>query len=201
MSFDENIINKDYIFHGSHEPDLEILKPLSVLHGEENKKVLYLTDNIPYAIVYIWSSEKTGYGKWVTSWLKDGVTYYEEQFPDQLKAFYEGVSGYLYCVNSSDSILTMPNREGLFYSTKSIAVEKTLYIEDVYNELIKYEKQGKFKLYRFSEASKEKQEELTDRIASVIIKDGLLDAAEDKNGFFKKYFSKAWEKAQNSINI
>lgn len=199
MSITKSSLNGNYLFHGSHEPELNILKPLSKLHGEDNKKVVYLTDNIPYAIVYIWSQEKTGYSKWVTSWLKDGVAYYEEQFPDQLKAFYEGVSGYLYCLSKSDSILSMQGREGLFYSTESVSVEKSVYIEDVYNELLKYEKQGKFKLYRFSEATKEKQEDLTDRIASVIKRDGLHDAAEDKNGFFKKYFSEAWEKSLKKI--
>ncbi len=89
---------KNYFYHGSISSNITELKALSLLH-DENKKVLYLTDNIPYALFYIWDGKHNNYDrKFVTGWIKNGITYYEELFPMQLEIFYKGVSGYLYCV-------------------------------------------------------------------------------------------------------
>ncbi len=86
----------DYLYHGSIISGIKYIKPNSRLHGSD-KEVVYLTDNIPYALFYIWDKEHNHYsGKHVTAWIKDGTAYYEEQFPNQLKTFYKGVSGYLY---------------------------------------------------------------------------------------------------------
>lgn len=86
----------DFLYHGSSPQGINVLKPLSKLHGS-NQKAVYLTENIPHALVYIWDSIKIGTcQKWVTCGLKNGIVYYEEQFPNQLQTFYEGVEGYIY---------------------------------------------------------------------------------------------------------
>lgn len=74
--------------------------------------------------------------KWVTGWLKDGVAYYEEQFPGQLKAFYEGVHGYVYSVLRGDEIQSVPQRDDLFYSNTPLNVHCVTEIPDVYQELL-----------------------------------------------------------------
>jgi hypothetical protein len=85
-----------YLYHGSYVSGIQELKANSKLHDTE-QNVVYLTDNIPYALFYIWDAEYNGMpGKYVTGWLKDGIAYYEEQFPEQLKTLYQGVCGYLY---------------------------------------------------------------------------------------------------------
>lgn len=125
-----------YFYHGSIVSGIKNLKPFSPLHGSD-KRVVYLTDNIPYSLFYIWDKEHNHLeGKHVTAWIKDGIAYYEEQFPEQLKAFYNGVSGYLYAVASSNNIFKMEGREQLYYTMEVIETEREEYISDVYNELI-----------------------------------------------------------------
>ncbi len=135
-------------------------------------------------------------------WIKNGAAYYEEQFPEQLKAFYSGVSGYLYTVPCSSVISEMEGRERLFYSTEAVETETEEYIPDVYNELIKYETAGKLKVRRFNEQSEERKNELVDMIAHVIAKNGYIknpDKAEA--GFYRRYFAEAWERAEKTNNF
>lgn len=185
-------------YHGSVVADLTELQQLSKLHQSE-ERVVYLSSNLPYVLFYVWDTEKTGSSrKWVTAWLKDGVAYYEEQFPGQLKAFYEGVRGYVYSILPDDRVQPMPQREDLFCSSTPIKVYRTQEIPDVYQALLQYECEGKFKLLRFEDASPEKQEELIYRIATYIRESKLSEQDSEHSRFMKKYFKDAWKKAQEA---
>ena len=186
-------------YHGSAIAELTELQPLSKLHQSENR-VVYLSSTLPYVLFYIWDTEKTGSShQWVTGWLKDGVAYYEEQFPGQLRAFYEGVRGYVYSVMPSDSIQSMPQREDLFYSSDPLTVYRTQEIPDVYQTLLQYEREDRFKLLRFEDATPEKQEELIDRIASYICENKLTEQNNEHSRFMRKYFVDAWRRAQEAV--
>ena len=161
------------------------------------ENVVYLTDNIPYALLYLWDAEHNGCNaKHVTGWTKNDIAYYEEQFPDQLKTFYQGVSGYLYCVSDNADIRTVESRSNMFYSTMDTTVTETIYIPDVYEELLKYEAEGKFVVLRNNEQLTERQSELVDLIVKDIIHAKYYAENEQKQAFMKKYFSKSWEKAE-----
>ena len=182
-------------YHGSIVPGITGLEARSKLHNLE-EKVVYLTDNIPYALYYIWDEERNEYnGKYVTGWMKNGVAYYEEQFPDQLKTFYQGVSGYLYRIADREDIKTVENRENMFYSTEYVSIVETLKIEDVYEELLKYEAEGKFVVLRYNEQSEERKNELVEFIAQGLVRSGFFAENKQKQEFMKKHFPQSWEKA------
>ena len=184
------------IYHGSAIPFLTELQPLSRLHNTE-KNVVYLSSSIPYVLLYIWDSEKMQSSrKYVTGWLKDGITCYEEQFPGQLKAFYEGVRGYVYSVAQNDDMKFGQQREGMFYSELPVSVYCSTEIPDVYQELLRYEQQGMFRVFRYEEAVAEKQAELTERIATFVAKDGMIDRDDEQSRFMKRYFTDAWKRAK-----
>ncbi len=183
-------------YHGSCIPNILYLEARSRLHNT-TEKVVYLTDNIPYALLYLWDEEHNDCSvKHVTGWTKNDVTYYEEQFPDQLKTFYQGVSGYLYCISDSVSIKSVENRTNMFYCTTDATVAETIYIPDVYEELLKHEAEGKFVVLRYNEQSTERQSELVDLIAKGIIYAKFYAENEQMQEFMKKHFSKSWEKAE-----
>lgn len=183
------------LYHGSTVPKLTELKPLSKLHNTE-QRVVYLSSSIPYVLLYIWDSEKTKSSqKYVTGWLNDGIAYYEEQFPGQLKAFYEGVQGYVYSIEQTNDVQIVQQREGMFYSENPVNVRRVTEISDVYQELMRCEREGLFRVFRYEEATAEKQAELTERIATFIAKDKLLERDDELARFMKRYFAAAWEKA------
>ena len=196
ISFDDYVQSeKNFLYHGSVSADITELKAYSMLHGTD-KKVVYLTDNIPYALFYIWDGNHNNYTrKFVTGWIKNNIACYEEMFPNQLETFYKDVSGYLYCIEKSTDILSVDGREAMYYSEKDISVDHIEYIPDIYQELMKYEVLRKFKLFRFNEQSKEKQNELIDKSAGIIVKSDFFKDDQEKLKFYKKYFSAAWERA------
>lgn len=184
-------------YHGSGISGIQKLKACSTLHitGE---KVVYLTDNAPYALFYIWDAAHNGCSnKHVTGWTKNDIAYYEEQFPDQLKTFYQGVSGYLYCISGNENIQAVENRKNMYYCTGDISVTESIYIPDVYEELLKYEAEGKFVVLRYNEQSAERQNELLHLVAQGIIRAEFFSSNKDKQEFTKKHFPKAWEMAES----
>jgi hypothetical protein len=82
---------------------------------------------------------------------------------------------------------------------ENTVVAKVNFILDVYEELLKYEALGKFKVLRYNEQSEKRQDELIDLIATDIVKADFFKGNEAKAQFIKKHFVKAWEKAIKQI--
>ncbi len=58
----------------------------------------------------------------------------------------------------------------------------------IYQELIRFEALGGFKLFRFNEQSEESQNELIDKSAEIIVKSDFFKNDQEKLKFYKKYF-------------
>lgn len=184
----------DSYYHGTHIGNISVLRARSRLH-KSDRKVVYLTHCIPYALFYIWDAEKTGsYSKHVTGWVRNGIAYYEEQFPNQLEAFYQNVSGYLYTVQGA--FQTVDGRSNLFYSEDDTPVSDVVWISNVYDELLRYEASKKLVVLRYAEQAKARQEELIDLIATDIKNNNLYKHDPEKRVFMQKYFMHAWARAE-----
>lgn len=190
-----------YLYHGSHTAGIQELKANSKLHGTK-QNVVYLTDNIPYALFYIWDAEHNGMpNKHVTGWIKEGIAYYEEQFEDQLKLLYQGVSGYLYCIAMKPEIQKVEDHVDMFYSIGDCPVTKVEYISDVYEELLKYEAKGQLKVLRYNEQTLERKQTLHERMVIGFQRANFFQANQAKAAFMKKHFPKAWAEAVISQQI
>lgn len=55
-------MHKKYFYHGSISANIIELKASSLLHKMDTK-VAYLTDNIPYALFYIWDGKHNNYDR------------------------------------------------------------------------------------------------------------------------------------------
>ena len=189
------------LYHGSITPSINKIATNSILHGTTNKNVVYLTDNRAYALLYIWDpSHNIKRGKHVTAWIKEGIVYYEEQFPQQLKAFYDNVKGYIYCVDQNNSFYPVDDSESMWYSSAHAMVNGTEHISNVYDELCKCENDGQLKVIRFEDVDKRRIDDLYNNIAKNIIKKGLIELPNDNDAlFYQKYFPSVWEMAKNRI--
>ena len=190
------------LYHGSSIPGLTELKPLSTLHGSAETRVLYLTGSLPYALFYIWDEKhnKTS-RKYVTCGLKNGIVTYEEQFPDQLQSFYQGVSGYLYVSEQDDSIETLSNREGIYFSRETVPVSDAIFIPDVYKEILRQEQAGLVQVVRHNEMPKEHLQLLHDHITQLILTQKLPCKPETELArFYAAHFPALWARAAAQIN-
>ena len=185
----------DSLYHGSITPGITALEARSKLHGTD-EMVVYLTSCVPYALFYIWDSDHTGYhGKYVTGGFRDGVAFYEEQFPDQLRTFYQGVSGYLYNIPATADTQAVANRPGLFARPGSAAITHVDFIPDVYEALLKYEAAGQLRILRYNEQTAARQAELTEMIATFIARSRFFTDDPEQQQFMQRYFANAWRLA------
>ncbi|WP_322168960.1 hypothetical protein [Acutalibacter caecimuris] len=186
-----------WLYHGSPVEGIRRLRAGSRLHGT-GEPVLYLTDSPAYALFYIWDVGRTGYPcKHVTAWLDGGIAQYEEQFAGQLAAFYQGAAGWLYRVERTPEMLPVPGREGLFSAPADTPVAGADFIPDVYAALEEQAQEGRARIWRFTERTPEKQAELTGMIAQAIAQNGFYRGRPEE-GFFRRYFADAWERAQEA---
>lgn len=187
----------EYLYHGSAIAGIRALEARSTLHGTD-RRVVYLTDCIPYALFYVWDEKHTGCaGKHVTGWVKGGVAHYEEQFPHQLETFYRGVSGYLYRTPRDVNTHGVEERESLFYREGDAPVDAE-YVPDVYEALLRHETAGELKVLRYTEQTQQRQNELIDLIAEAIVRADFFRNDPSQRAFMERYFSAAWEKAQTN---
>ncbi|MBR5779022.1 MAG: hypothetical protein IKY21_00180 [Clostridia bacterium] len=187
------------LYHGSIFANITELLANSTLHENANQKVVYLTDNIPYALLYIWDSNRNfKQGKHVTAWIKENQVFYEEQFQNQLRTFYDGVSGYLYAVNNTTSFSPVNNREAMWFSPNNTKIDIVKYIPNVYDELCKYINSGELKVIHFEDVDSERVNDLYNCIVDRIISKHLLENPDDSDAvFYQKFFLEAWELAKS----
>ena len=187
----------EYLYHGSTVAGITTLETRSLLH-DSDKKVVYLTGNLPFALVYIWDGQHNNYNrKHVSGGIRNGTAFYEEWFPDQLEIFYKNVSGYLYCVQNCIDFQAVENRENMLYSEHDVLVDHVIFVPNVYEEILKYEKSGMFTVLRYNEQSEKRQHELVDLMASFILANKFFKTDVEQAEFVKKYFVMAWKKAEN----
>ena len=186
-----------YLFHGSYVSGIETLYANSKLHGTEDTMVVYLTANPVYALFYIWdAAHNKRTGKYVTSFIKNGKVYYEEQFPGQLKAFYQGVSGYLYGIPHTENFAQVEGREDMWYTEKEARVAEVWYVPDVYEELMKYEKEGKFEVISYEKVAPERIQELYEFMARKLVNNGIVKQLDCEEAvFYQTYFAPVWKMA------
>lgn len=194
---------KNYLFHGSFASGIEALHATSKLHGTEDTMVVYLTANPVYALFYIWDTEHNKRtGKYVTCFIKNGKVYYEEQFPDQLKAFYQGVSGYLYCIHHTEDFARVEGWEDMWYSRKDAEIAEVRFIPNVYEELMKYEREGKLEVISFEKVATERIRDLYEYMAKKLVNNGIVKQPDCEEAvFYQTYFAPVWRMAKERTGI
>jgi len=183
-----------YLFHGSVNPDITLLRAQSPLHGDAQQKVVYLTESEPYALFYIWDAKHNlKEEKHVTCRLHGGVVYYEEQFDGQLRAFYEGVSGWMYRIGKTGAMQPVEDREGMWVCPHDIAPENKIFIPDVYAEIKRHIEEGRVAVTRMPD---DMRALLQKHLAGLILEKGLLNDPEcDDARFYRTFFPDSWSEA------
>ena len=188
------------LYHGSFSPNIHKLSAASKNHDSEEEKVVYMTTNRVYALFYIWDTEHNGREKkWITGGIKDGIVYYHEQFPGQLKSFYDGVNGYIYFCSKNDDWIKASKPDTWMCSHDAV-IEGCEKVENVYKELLRYETEGKVNIVRFETMTPEDQDKTVQMIADFIIKRNyILNSDEEDAVFLKSHNKLAWERAEKML--
>ena len=171
-------------YHASNIEGLEELHANSRSHGEEGKRVLYLTDNRAYSLFYL-RDKKINF---VTCGVReDGLVHYFERFPNQLQVIYEGQTGYLYQCNSNDKIKETKTK-GVWIIEENTRIDDAEYVTDAYREILKAEAEGNVIIHRFADIPEEESKRMANHI-----KEHLEEEPQERKEFYIKYFSSIWD--------
>lgn len=95
---------------------------------------------------------------------KDGIPVYTEYYPNGLADTYIGCCGYIYQCSKAENMSDLTNINGAYVCTDTIGVDKCIKLNDVYINLLEYEKDGKLIICRFKELSDKQRTNIANQI-------------------------------------
>ena len=116
-----------------------------------------------------------------------------------LKAFYKGVSGYLYCIPHTEDFARVEGWEEMWYSKKAADVAVVRHIPDVYDELMKYEQEGTLEVISFEKVAPERIKDLYEYMEKRLVNNGIVNQPDCEEAvFYQTYFEPVWRMAVES---
>ena len=186
----------DY-YHGSTVGGLKELNPFSSPYSNLKESVVYLTTNKQLALHYIWNKEKFPVTYPMLHICDDGKLIFQEMFSGALELFYKGLSGYIYhCVgeyeiNGNVGVTTAA------ISKEKVSVFDYEFIENVYEKIMEYGKNGSFTYDKFENRSVEAHEAIKRIVLREVKRNNLIkDNKHPLHIFYKKYFPEYWLEAE-----
>ena len=167
-----------YVYHGSSIPNLKIIKPNESTHM---KKWVYACASKAISIIFL---SPLGNDLYYSS--GDGINYPVE-LVERKKGMFKKIfdcSGYIYKLDATNFKSGQTSWTAELVSDKEEKVIETIYIENVYKELIKLNEEGLIKIYLYPERPNRIPNDNSDLIYKVIKwqKNGF-----DINKFYKLY--------------
>ena len=180
-------------YHGSKTPNIKILHPNMSLHKE---MYVYLTENIAVALIYTVNAIEVFFDQKnikkpevFQPWYSYGFDQFqipviEEYYPNATIETYSGKSGYIYLCEKPKSISNPTKIPTVFVTQEPVKTIEEIFIKDVYQEMLKYEKQGLLKINRFENNSDKFNEHILGMIKEDIHKYDLLKNVNHPYGVF-----------------
>ena len=141
------------LYHGSRTGEIDILEPRLADH---DRPYIYLTTIDVVAAFYLCNAVERPY-YWFPYGFQKGrpdVPVYDEVYPNALQEVSDGVHGYIYNVNVDEKqVIPFKNIPCARLGTEPIKVSECLEVENAYELLLEYEKQGKLIIGRYRNKS------------------------------------------------
>lgn len=182
-------------YHGSNIANLTELKPFDKEDSNLNEACVYLSTSRQVALFYIWDFKKDPVRRMMMDIRPDKVVF-QEMFSGALERFYKGVSGYVYhCVGNYE----MSENRGVktcAISRQPVPVVDTEYIKDVYEEIIRYQNEGKFVYEKYEESPRYRHDIIRGIVMRSIKKDNLLNNPKHPNyHLYMEKYPQYWKEA------
>ena len=147
-------------YHGSLTDNIE---ELSTKHS--NGKI-YFTSSRLVALTYLSKSFPNMFRS------NRNVEVYDEVVEGLFKSVTQGQSGFIYTIDIQEDFNKLPQdnncgHQHCFYSTQNAKIVNKKKVKDLYQELLKYQKSGKFKVITPQEISEQKRKLMIENICKV----------------------------------
>ncbi len=176
-------------YHGSPVNGVTVLKPNISNH---NDAFVYFSSNPVVALFYTVRVHFYPYGFSKTSKTPKYFEYYE----NALRDVYGGKKGYLYEYDDINIIENPTNIFCAYVSRIPVVVKRCKIIEDIYEEMMRQEKEGLFEVKRYEEIEEEELRKYKNMVIEAI-KGGELHKKDDEySKYMRSRFPEEWEKAK-----
>lgn len=188
------------LYHGSNTADIKVLKPNLADH---DRPYVYMTTIDVVAAFYLCNAVERPY-YWFPYGFKSGsdIPVYHELYPNALKEVLEGVSGYLYEIHAQeDQVIPFKNIPCARLATEPIEVSNCVRVENAYDLFLEYVKQGRMKIGRFEEKSKQQLDWWYSTVAKYLKEKNMIEIQDCSYAVFvKEKLPEAWEKYGESCH-
>lgn len=88
----------------------------------------------------------------------------------------------------------------MWYSEKDAEITEVRYIPDVYEELMKYEKEGKLEVLSYEMVAPERIRDLYEYMAQKLLNNGIVKQPDCEEAvFYQTYFEPVWKMALERV--
>lgn len=167
-------------YHGSTNPNLKLLEKS---HSKDG--YVYATTDKLVALTYA----ARRFPNLFTT--QNDKIYFFELAPNLFEKMTKGRSGYIYTLKDNDFSPVIQQKQkcahqNCYRTTNDVQILSKEKITDIYEELLKYEKQGKFVIYRYYNIPDDTKNKMINDIVKVA-KTLPKSKIEDKNSFWKVF--------------
>ena len=138
------------LYHGSNIGGLTRLEPYL---SEHKKPYVYFSSNPVVAALYSVKPVPKPFSFYPYGFDNNGTVVYSEYYKNAFKDIYGGKSGYLYECENVCEVDNPTLINGVYTVSRAVDISRVLEIEDCYEWLKKYEKNGLFRIKPFEDIS------------------------------------------------
>lgn len=154
-------------YHASQTNNIKVLEPRVSNH---NKPLIYFSNKRENVLVYLSNAVEKFckendfnyngiWSKWASyGFTKDGILEIQEYYPNATYETYNGVSGYIYSVDSIPNVKKQEDIPNAYHISENVRVSGCEYIEDAYEEILKEIKKGNIVLIKYEDFIKTKRD-------------------------------------------
>lgn len=182
-------------YHGSTVKDLTELEPRLPIGAHAQEPRVYLTTSKQLALHYIWDTQRLPIKMPMLDIRSDGTLVFQEMFSGALEYFYKGVSGYIYCCEGDfpvdSAVLTSVSTD------QPVPIVGCDYVDDVYEHILQYEKQGKFIYEHYEDLPRWRRDVIRGHVIRLIKRFDLMNNTNHPGrGLMAEKFPRYWAEAQ-----
>lgn len=187
------------LYHGSRTAGIKVLKPNQADH---DRPYVYMTTIDVVAALYLCNAVERPY-YWFPYGFENGsdIPVYHELYPDALREVSENVTGYIYEVTAENNqVIPFKNIPCARLATEPVQVTDCIRVENAYDLLMAYVKQGKLKISRYEEKTQQQRAWWYTRVAEYLAEKNMIETPDCSYArFVKEKLPQAWEQYQNTI--
>lgn len=182
------------LYHGSSTGNIKILKPNQADH---DRPYIYMTTMDVVAAFYLCNAVERPYYWFPYGFERDSeIPVYHELYPNALKEVSEGVSGYIYKIFAEENqVIPFKNIPCARLATEPVEVAEYVRVENAYHLFLEYVKQGKMKISRFEDKSKQQLDWWYSRCVEYLKEKNMIKIPEcSYAAFIKEKLPQVWER-------